>query len=595
MTPEFLQTIRSRLLVGTLARAGVRHAVVSPGSRSTPFLSALLLEKSVTVHLVIDERSAGFVGIGLARASVSPVLLLCTSGTAAANYLPSIVEASQAGVPLIALTADRPIDAQHARAPQTIDQTHMYGHHVRRFFELGEATTAGQSLRGFRRLVSSAVQIACGPNSGPVHLNARARRPLQPCLPQDDKARALECEVTALLREAHPSMIEGKASPEPEQLKLLAAECVQSRKGLIVCGFDAHTPALDPDVLAQFAKATGYPVWLDVSHPLRWDHPLTLSDYVLRCAELLHGCEQFIAQFCPQMVVQVGPPLTSSLWEHWIEQGRARKHIVVAREGWPDPSGQSDAVVVGDPSQTLRALTRAIEATRGEAFGEKPWFLDWRHGDARATQVLREWMNSQDAFLGELQIVRAAIESCPRGARVVLGNSLPLREAELVVPAGDRGICAFAIRGANGIDGLLSTGVGAALSGSRPTLILLGDISFLHDIGALWTARTVRNPLAIVILDNHGGRIFEQLPVYDYMDHEMLNFWTTPHELDVKAAGQLYGIATELPSNLAEFQSSVRQALKRPGPTLIPMPIDPSSPRLDVKSLRRTIDASVFE
>jgi 2-succinyl-5-enolpyruvyl-6-hydroxy-3-cyclohexene-1-carboxylate synthase len=370
---------------------------------------------------------------------------------------------------------------------------------------------------------------------------------------------------------------------------------VQLRKGLIVCGFDAQAPALDPDVLAQFARATGYPVWLDVSHPLRWEHPQTLSDCVLRCAELLLGCEQFIAQLGPQMVVQVGPPLTSSLWENWIEQAGARKHIVVAREGWPDPSGQSDTVVAGDPSQTLRALTQAIEVARGRGLGEKPWFLDWRPGDTRAARVLREWMSSGDSSLGELHVVRAAIESCPRGARVVLGNSLPLREAELVVPAEDRGLSAFAIRGANGIDGLLSTAVGAALSGSRPTLILLGDISFLHDIGALWTARAVRNPLAIVILNNHGGRIFEQLPVFDCMNQEMLNFWTTPHELELKAAGQLYGIATHLPATLAALQSSVSQALTRPGPTLIPVSIDPSSPRLDVKILRRTIDASVLE
>ncbi len=248
----------------------MRHAVVSPGSRSTPFLLALLRESSVSLHKVIDERSAGFVGLGIARASQRPVLLLCTSGTAAANYLPAIVEANISGVPLIVLTADRPIEAQNARAPQTIDQNHLYGGQVRSFVELGEFCTSAAALRAFRRLVSTAIQTATGPNPGPVHLNARARKPLQACEPGSDEDLEFQELVISLLRDCSKEVIAGESAPEPAMLQGIAAQCAQTRRGLIVCGFDAEQPGLDAEELANFARITGYPVWLDVSHPLRW-------------------------------------------------------------------------------------------------------------------------------------------------------------------------------------------------------------------------------------------------------------------------------------------------------------------------------------
>ena len=232
MTPQFQQTAWSQLLIGTIVRAGIRHAVVSPGSRSTPFLAALLSETSVRLYPAIDERSAGFIAIGLARVLVKPVLLLCTSGTAAANYHPAVVEADLSRVPLVILTADRPVDAQHACSPQTIDQTHLYGNHARMYFELGEAPSSVHILRQFRRLVMSALQIATGSNPGPVHLNARARKPLQPCEPRDDSERSIQRAVASLLQEGHPSVILGESSPDPNSLAKIAAECVQTRTRL---------------------------------------------------------------------------------------------------------------------------------------------------------------------------------------------------------------------------------------------------------------------------------------------------------------------------------------------------------------------------
>ena len=592
MTAQFQQTVWSQLLIGTIVRAGIRHAVVSPGSRSTPFLTALLAETSVLLHPIIDERSAGFIGIGLARASGKPVLLLCTSGTAAANYHPAVVEADLAGVPLVILTADRPFDAQHASCPQTIDQNQLYGNHVRAYFELGEAPSAPDALRSFRRLLMSALQLATGPSPGPVHLNARAHKPLQACEPGDDNDRTIQRTVRALLREKYPSAILGEASPDARSMQAVAADCVQTRRGLIVCGFDAETPALDPEELAQFARATGFPVWLDVTHPLRWAHPAALAAQIVHCAELLWGCPRFSVQYSPNLVVQLGPSPTSKHWGDWLERVGARQHIVFARRGWPDPAGRASAIILGDPSKTLQACTRAIESNCARVVVETPWLLDWQPMDSRAQQSLESWIAS-NGTMGELQAVRTVLETCARGTRVVLGNSLPVREADLVLPAADRGLYSFAIRGANGIDGVLSAAVGAALSDVGPTLLLLGDVSFLHDIGSLHAARRVKSPLVIVVLDNCGGRIFEQLPIFEAASANDLAYWTTPHELGLEAAGTLYGIQTVLPADLAELRFGVCDALKRPCATLLIVKVDPSL-RRGVESLRRAVDAALF-
>ena len=217
-----------------------------------------------------------------------------------------------------------------------------------------------------------------------------------------------------------------------------------------------------------------------------------------------------------------------------------------------------------------------------------------RPADARAESALDTWLATIEPW-GELQALRAAVESCPRGTRVVLGNSLPVREADLVLPAGDIGLQSFAVRGASGIDGILSVAVGAALGDVGPTLVLLGDVSFAHDMGALYAARDVRNPLAIVVLDNRGGRIFEQLPIHASVTPDELKYWTTPHELNLDAAGSIYGIETLRSNDLNSIRLGVRDALQRSGATLLVISIDPDSPRKDAKSLRNAVKSAVFD
>jgi len=592
MKANVVQTLWSRVLVGTLRRAGVKHAVVSPGSRSTPFLAALLDESEIRIHRVIDERSAAFVGLGLARASRQPVLLLCTSGTASANYFPAIIEADQSSIPLVVLTADRPVEAQFANSPQTTDQVRMYGAHVRRYVELGEAHGNVPALRAFQRLVLSGVHLTQFPIPGPVHFNARARKPLEPAAPDSPEAQALETQVNELLLQ-QPEL--PPLAPFSVHWRALRefAEGSSSPRGLIVCGYDPQWPELDADALAEFSSETGYPVWIDVAHPLRWNLTPKLAARTLGCANLIWGGPNCTAEHTPDVLVQVGSIPTSSHFESWLENIGAKRHFLLTRQGWPDPTGRAERVLMGDPSLTLRNAAGLVrDGGVGAERAQSSWFLSCRRVNDLASAALEIFIRSESGT-SELRAVRSVLEACPAGTRVVLGNSLPIREADLVWPGAELAQYAFAIRGTNGIDGVVSTAVGVALDGHAPVLLLLGDISFLHDIGGLYAARDVKSPLAIVVLDNQGGRIFEQLPIAASVDEPKLEHWTTPHSLNLKAAAGVYGIEVKSPTSPAVLEDDIRYALLANKTTLIHVRVDPTSAKKGESTLRAAVAAAL--
>jgi 2-succinyl-5-enolpyruvyl-6-hydroxy-3-cyclohexene-1-carboxylate synthase len=310
---------------------------------------------------------------------------------------------------------------------------------------------------------------------------------------------------------------------------------------------------------------------------------------------LLWDFDDFTIDHRPQLLVQIGPLMTSPSMEQWLNQIGAESHIILSRDGWPDPVGRCTHLVVADPSNSLRAMADSIDALRGGLLGERPWFLDWREPDTRAVQAVDAWFAAQPTRdPGELSLVRSVLHACPPGTQLVLGNSLPVREAAVALPAGNRDLRVYANRGANGIDGLVSTAIGIALAQPGPTVAVVGDISFLHDIGALWSAREITTPFVLVVIDNHGGRIFEQLPIRDCVPSIRIDAWTTPHELELWAAGLVFGIETSRPKSLDALAESLRDALGRTGPTLIHVTCASESARLDAESLRQYLADKLF-
>ena len=566
MTPPTLLTEWARLLLGGLRRAGVRQVVLSPGSRSTPFTWAALHEPGLDCRTIIDERSAAFFALGHARVTGRPVLLVCTSGSAAANYFPAVAEAAESSVPVLVLTADRPLELQGAAAPQTIDQVKLYGDYARAYFELGTPDPDPRMLRAIPRIAAQAMAGSMGPIPGPVHLNARARKPLEPRTGAGPAEGELHALVDRLL-ESVPTAISPAPRPDPADLEAVARSCRNARRGLIVCG-PAHGPAAaSPDAILRLARATGFPVAAEAASQIRF---APLPDIVrLDHAASLLDVPGFADRHEPDVILQVGRPPTASAWHAALDRWTHAPRHVLAPHGWPDPFGTATTLVRAPLDAAVRALADAVEGLDPGSPSDEP-----PGGRRKALETWRETLRQADDQAGETiaasledgfpegRAVRTVVDRLADGAILAVGNSLPIREVDTFVDAArlraraaatdDRTLEVLFQRGANGIDGLVSGAAGAAAASGRPTTLLIGDVSLAHDIGALGLLRDLPAPLTVVVLNNGGGRIFERLPIAESLAGEdtpdgrrSLDAWLTPPALDFSAAARTFGIPYE--------------------------------------------------
>jgi len=567
-SPAHLLGEWARLLLATLRDAGVRDLWVSPGSRSTPFTWAALRTEGLILRSVIDERSAAFLALGHARITGRPCALLCTSGSAAANYFPAVVEASLAHLPLVLLTADRPLDVQHSAAAQTIDQTKLYGEHVRAFFDLGLPEAAPSALLGLRRLVAQAVATARGPLPGPVHLNLRARKPLEPALAVSEAERALSQTVSQLLARpiARHAPIAGLAN---EAVLATARTVREAASGCIVVGpLPAYSKNL-AEPIGELSRLTGFPIFAEASSQLRFalaDHPnaFPLYDWLLSAPELA-------ATLRPELVLCVGHTPTSSAFERWA--AAAERRVVLAEHGYPDAIGSAELVASGELDQALSSLLaqlRSSPPTTRSALTES-----LREAHERCTALVTAAASEPRT---EAEAVKRAIAALPDGATLVLGNSLPIRDVDAYVTRA-AALRVISQRGANGIDGLISGAIGSAVASGAPSLLLIGDVSLFHDLGALASSRLVKTPLVIAVIDNAGGRIFDQLPVQKLYsaDARAAELWLTPPTGQLSHAATLFGLDYFAPTTGPEIQAVIAAQLGNPGVSLVHLQVEPHS------------------
>lgn len=565
-SPAHLLGEWARLLLVTLRDAGVRDLWVSPGSRSTPFTWAALQTEGLTVRSVIDERSAAFLALGHTRITGRPCALLCTSGSAAANYFPAVVEASLAHLPLLVLTADRPLEVQHSAAAQTIDQVKLYGQHARAFFDLGSPDAAPSALTGLRRLVAQAVATAEGPLPGPVHLNLRARKPLEPATASNDAERALSDQVSALL--ARPL---ARYAPTPrvgsDALLTTARAMREAASGCIVVGPLPASAKNLAEPLGELSRRTGFPIFAEASSQVRFalaDHPgaFPLYDWLLSSPTTAGSLR-------PELLLCLGQTPTSSAFERWA--AGVPRRLVLAEHGYPDALGTAELVASGNLESALSGLLDQLQ-------GSSAAFPSWRGLHERCAELVAAAIEEPQS---EAEAVARAVAALPDGAVLALGNSLPIREVDAYVTRAAR-VRVVSQRGANGIDGLLSGALGSALASGAPTLLLLGDVSFFHDLGALAASRYVKTPLVIAVIDNAGGRIFDQLPVQKLYggDARAAELWLTPPGGQLSQAATLFGLDYAAPANAAEISSIVAEKLAKPGVTLVHLRVQPHSAAL---------------
>lgn len=580
MTSAGILTQWARLLIRTLAAAGIREVVMSPGSRSTPLLAAVLEHPALCCHRLVDERSAGFFALAQGKLTGRPSLLLCTSGTAPAHYLPAVMEAAMSNTPLLVLSADRPFELHDGGAPQTTDQVRLFGAHARAFFDLGLPDARLEALRGLRRRTLRAVYTATFPQPGPVHLNFRAAQPLEPVPPRDDEERELSDAVDRLLAAGAPLASRPILAPDPAAIARIARDLQRAERGLLFCG--AALPCSAPGVqsLRRLVSLTGFGLACELTSQCRiapsTGFPLTAR------LELALRSPSFRSTCAPDVVLQIGAaPLSAGFQSLLQEHPRLVRHVL-AEQPWPDPWGTARSLTFCDVSLALDALGTALAGFEPRA-PNREWQTLLAGVDALADAVLAE-LATPPGGLSEALVCQLLVSAMEPGWVLVVGNSLPIRQVDLFAGGVPLGVDVLSQRGTNGIEGLVSGAAGAAALG-RPTALLLGDISFLHDVGGLWATRGLAVPLVIVVINNRGGRIFEQLPVARHPDlgGPRLAFWTTPHELPLAAAAGLYGVLHEQAREPDGFRQKLARALCRPGCTILEALVDPSDARCSLE------------
>jgi 2-succinyl-5-enolpyruvyl-6-hydroxy-3-cyclohexene-1-carboxylate synthase len=513
-----------KAFVDELVRNDVCAAVTSPGSRNAPLVLALAGDGRLPCHSVIDERSAGFFALGLAKATGRPAVVACTSGTAAANYAPAVNEADQAGVPLIVLTADRPPELRDVGAGQTIGQIGLFGSAVRWFVELGTHSYSADRERWVRTLTCRVVQAAtAGPRYGPVHVNVALREPLVPDGPVPEPAGGRPGDAPWLTRRRPAAPVTWTA-PAP--------------RGVVVCGRVEHGYSAVADAVAAFATAAGWPVLADpLSGARRGAHAIAHYDALLRVPG-------FGERMAPDAVLRIGDLPTSKPLRTWLAGLGDVPQVATHPTGvWHDPDGVLEELLEADPVSTLRAA--------GAPEPQPSWAADWRAADDAAAGAI-------DAALGDSLSDAAVARELGRldaSYVVFVAASMPIRDAETFWPAADEPPRALAHRGANGIDGTISAALGAAAAGKR-VVCWLGDVALAHDAGALLSVRRLGLELTLVVVDNDGGAVFDFLPIATqgavYEEHI-----ATPPGLDVAGLAAAYGLEYSAASDVEALRGAL--------------------------------------
>ncbi len=588
-----LLTEWSRLLVQSFAAAGVTDVVISPGSRSTPLAWAALDAEGLTCHTVIDERSAAFFAVGHAKVTGRPVVLICTSGSAVAHYLPAFVEAAECRTPVIALTADRPFELLDCAAPQAIDQTRLFGQFSRAFFDLGMPDAHPDALTALQRKVAQAVLASQHPLPGPVHLNVHARKPLEPVALEalaspTIEERALSEAVGRLLTEGPPRTHRPRTGLTHDAFKALFARLERAERGLLVVGRrELHEASTHREAVLRLAELTGLPVLLEAPSQLRLSSSVTEATVIDAIDGVVRGA---LATEAPvDFVLELGPPLTSGAWAEYVTRLPRGVRIGVQSHAWPDPQNSLAELVIADPWQAAAELVRVLEQRPAAPSEARRAFREsLARANSAAWATAEELMASEaSGFLSEPAAVRALVGSLPSGSLLALGNSLAIREVDWVCPRSSASVSVWAQRGANGIDGLIAGATGAAHAARVPTCLLLGDVSALHDLTSLATARTVTTPLCVAVLDNDGGHIFGLLPLAAQAarDEERWRFWSTPPRIDWQAAARTFGARFASADSAPSVNAAVKAALAEPGVTLLRVVVEPGSAERFAKSL----------
>jgi len=576
--------------VDELQRAGIQHVVVCPGSRSTPLAFAFAAQPNIRVWMHVDERSAAFFALGIAKGSGQPVALLCTSGTATANFFPAIVEANLTHVPLLVLTSDRPHELRENGAPQAINQTRLYGSHVKWSLDVALPEATNAALRYIRTTADRATALSTALPAGPVHLNFPLREPLtpapsaeQPLLPSAQR------DATAWLgRPDNAPYItvrnSDKHEPDDATLAHLLGLIDTAKRGLIIVGPQEASEL--PEHVAQLARLLDYPILADPLSQMRsgthdQSHILTSYDAFLRI-------EAFTEQMQPELVLRFGVMPTAKPVLTYLKRYPTCPLVVIdGNEDWQEPTQLASELIHTDPVALCKALVAALVGTdlsRPKMGGEHSspqttsptryptlphpgrdksvptgWLSTWQQADTYTKQALQATMQDFSAPF-EGRVFTELNQLLPEGALLYTGNSMPVRDLDTFFWGGEHPVRIMGNRGANGIDGIVSSALGASAVSDGPNVLVIGDLSFFHDMNGLLAAKLHKLNLTIVLINNNGGGIFSFLPQADYPEH-FEQLFGTPIGLDYSYAAPMYGGYYQRVADWESFRVAVQHGM----------------------------------
>lgn len=524
--------------VDELSKAGLTDIVISPGSRSTPLAQAFAAHPNIKSWINIDERSAGFFALGIAKETRRPVALLCTSGTAAANYFPAVCEANLSRVPLIVLTADRPHELRGVGAPQAMDQMNMYGSHAKYYKEMAIPDKTDVALDAVRSEACHAFAVARENPAGPVQLNFPLRDPLMIDFDQVDQF------ITN--SEPKTTVGSGLTSLTLAQAQAIAGYLAQYKKGVIVLG-----PIDHPDLknaVERLSIATSFPI---LASPLSQARSNTNSENVIDGYNAILKVEEVAEELQPEVIIRIGALPVPKQMIQFIEKSDAQQVVIDATLGWRDPARQADYMITCDEAMFCMQLAEIFPRHQDTTYLDK-----WKKFNAVANESITK--NTMDTEIEESEIFVKLTGLLPLEANLFISNSMPIRYLDETFAKTQRNIRIFANRGANGIDGIISTALGVAANSIKPTYLVVGDLSFIHDMNSLVAAKMSGLELNIIVINNDGGGIFSFLPQKGE-PREFEKLFGTPHGISFEGIAEMFDVRYRKVTTWTEFEGAYKE------------------------------------
>ena len=592
MTAPNRNVLWARALVDELAKGGVDAACIAPGSRSTPLTVAFDAHDEIRVFSHLDERSAAFFALGRAKRTGRPTPLVCTSGTAAANFHPAVIEADRARVPLLLLTADRPPELRDSGANQTIDQEKLYGGSARWYADLPEPAADDRKLRSLRTTAARALASAVGVPPGPVHLNAPFRKPLEPVRVEGDVPETFDEEFPLAARGREGPYVRttrGAPALADADAESFADAVSNADRGLIVAG--PTDGPLAP--IATLARQAGFPVLADPLSGLRFGPHL--AD-----VPVIGGYDSFLDETVtadwpdPDLVIRVGASPTSKALRTYLARADCRQLQVDPAGGWREATFTATDLVTADPVRFAEGVRPFVDDSADEA-----WAARWRDAEATCWETVEgESTFFEGAVLGDV----AAL--APDPSTIFVSNSMPVRDLDRFGRPREADLTALGNRGASGIDGITSAALGAGSATDDPLILVTGDLAYYHDMNGLLAlsrcgvpesagdSGVSRNPsgsdgmdATIVLLNNDGGGIFHMLPIEGF-DPPFTGQFKTPHGLDFEPTGDLYDLEFASVDGRDEFREAFRESVESDGAQVIEVRSDAAASHRVREALR---------